>query len=120
VAAFRLLPGDTVADPGLLAHLARAGIVKRDGGFSYRFDPATHERRKPTDGWMLVDRIVAPTLILRAEHSPTLPREAAERLRDGIRGATLVEVPGAYHHVTLDAPDAVVAALDPFLRSLPT
>jgi pimeloyl-ACP methyl ester carboxylesterase len=119
VAAFRLLPRETVADPRLLAHLARAGIEQRPGGWSYRFDPATYEQRKPTDGWALVDRIVAPTLILRAEFSPGLPRETAERLRDGIKDATLIEIPGAHHHVTLDAPDAVVAALDPFLRSLP-
>lgn len=119
VAAFRLLPRDTVADPSLLAHLARAGIEEREGGWVYRFDPSANEQRKPTDGWALVDRIVAPTLILRAEFSPGLPREAAERLRGGIRAATLVEIPGSYHHVTLDNPDAVVAALDPFLRSLP-
>jgi pimeloyl-ACP methyl ester carboxylesterase len=119
VAAFRLLPRDTVADPALLAHLARAGIEERDGGWVYRFDPAANEQRKPTDGWALLDRIVAPTLIMRAEFSPGLPREAAKRLRDGIRQAMLVEIPGAYHHVTLDNPDTVVTNLDRFLTALP-
>jgi pimeloyl-ACP methyl ester carboxylesterase len=38
--SFRLIPADTVADPSLLAHLAREGIVERDGRFLYRFDPA--------------------------------------------------------------------------------
>jgi pimeloyl-ACP methyl ester carboxylesterase len=118
VAAFRLLPRETVADPGLLAHLARAGITERDGGWVYRFDPATYEQRKPTDNWLLADRISAPTLIVRAALSPNLPPEHAERLRAAIGDATVVEIPGAYHHATLDAPDAVVAALDRFLRSL--
>ena len=66
-----------------------------------------------------LSQAVADTLaILRAELSPNLPPEHAERLRAAIGNATVVEIPGAYHHVTLDAPDAVVAALDRFLRSL--
>jgi pimeloyl-ACP methyl ester carboxylesterase len=115
VAAFRLLPRDTVADPVLLAHLGRAGIAERDGGWSYRFDPATYELRKPTDNWLLAGRVSAPTLIIRAELSPNLPPEHAERLRASIGNATVVEIAGSYHHATLDKPDAVVAALEGFL-----
>ena len=48
-----------------------------------------------------------------------LPPEHVARIRQLIPHSTVVEVPGAYHHVTLDAPEAVVAALDPFLTSLP-
>ncbi|MCL6645643.1 MAG: alpha/beta fold hydrolase [Dehalococcoidia bacterium] len=39
VAAFRLLPPETRADPALLAHLAEQGVAPRDGGWAYRFDP---------------------------------------------------------------------------------
>jgi len=39
----------------------------------------------------------------------------AERLRAAIPGATLVEIPGAYHHLVLDRPAAFVHALDAFL-----
>lgn len=118
VAAFRLLPRETIADPDLLAHLGRAGIAARGGGWVYRFDPATYEQRKPTDNWLLADRVGAPTLIMRAELSPNLPPEHADRLRDSIGDATVVTVPGSYHHATLDAPEVVAAMLDRFLRSL--
>jgi pimeloyl-ACP methyl ester carboxylesterase len=118
VAAFRLLPRETFADPELLAHIGRAGIGERDGGWAYRFDPATYEQRKPTDNWLLADRVTAPTLILRAELSPNLPPEHAERLRAAIGNATVVEVRHSYHHATLDAPEVVVSALDRFLKSL--
>jgi pimeloyl-ACP methyl ester carboxylesterase len=119
VASFRLLPRATMADPALLAHLGRVGIAERDGGWVRRFDPAANERRKPVDAGLLVEQITAPTLVLRGELSPILPREMAERLRDAIPGARLAVIPRAYHHITLDAPDAVVEALDAFLRSLP-
>lgn len=119
VTSFRLLPRDTMADPALLAHLGRVGSVERDGGWVRRFDPAANERRKPVDAWLLVEQITAPTLVLRGELSPLFTPEMAERLRDAIPGARLAVIPRAYHHITLDAPDAVVEALDTFLPSLP-
>src|SRR5262245_43408610 len=118
VAAFRLLPRETVADPALLAHLARAGLVQRDGGWVYRFDPDSNRARRPIDTWALLERIAAPTLIVRGELSPVLPRELAERVRAAIPLAAVTEIPGAYHHLVLDAPEAFVRVLDGYLRGL--
>jgi pimeloyl-ACP methyl ester carboxylesterase len=118
VAAFRLLPRETVADPALLAHLARAGLVQRDGGWVYRFDPDSNRARRPTDTWALLERIVAPTLIVRGELSPVLPQELADRVRAAIPRAVVTEIPGAYHHLVLDAPEAFVRVLDGYLRGL--
>lgn len=119
VAAFRLLPPETVADARLLAHLARTGIVERDGGWSFRFDPECRRSRRPANTWRLLPEVAAPTLIVRGERSPILPPETAERMRATIPGASLVEIPGAYHHLVLDQPEAFVAALDGFLTRLP-
>src|SRR5436190_20463092 len=116
VAAFRLLPRETIADPALLAHMARMGLVRVDGGFRFRFDPACYADRKPVDCWPLLPRITAPTLVVRGEHSPVLPLEMAARMLETIPNAELIEIPGAHHHLTLDAPDAFNAALDTFLR----
>jgi pimeloyl-ACP methyl ester carboxylesterase len=115
VASFRLLPRETVADPRLLAHIARAGLARRDDGWGWRFDPATHGARQPVDAWPLLGKITAPTLIVRAGLSPILPVEMAERLRASIPEARLVTIPDAYHHLTLDAPAEFTAALDEFL-----
>lgn len=116
-ASFRLLPRETVADPALLAHLGRSGVVERDGHWVYRFDPASNGQRQPVDAWTLVHRITAPTLIVRGELSPNFTREMADKLRATIRGAQYVEIPGAYHHLTLDNPKAFVQAVDPFLTT---
>jgi pimeloyl-ACP methyl ester carboxylesterase len=113
--SFRLLPRETVADPRLLDHLARAGITQRDGRFLYRFDPACNGRRRPTDGWALLDRITAPTLLVRGERSPILPREMAADMLARLPQARLVEIPGTYHHLVLDAPAAFARALEDFL-----
>ncbi len=113
--SFRLLPRETVADPGLLEHLARQGIAEREGRFVYRFDPAGNGQRRPTDGWALLGRITAPTLLVRGEHSPILPREMAADMLARLPRARLVEIPGTYHHLVLDAPLAFATALDAFL-----
>ena len=117
-AAFRLVPRETVADPVFLRHLGEVGVVERNGGWVYRFDPDANRLRKPADCWPLLPLITAPTLIIRAELSPNLPPEHIARIRQLMPHATVVDVPGSYHHVTLDHPAAVVAALDSFLNAL--
>jgi pimeloyl-ACP methyl ester carboxylesterase len=118
VAAFRLLPPETTADPALLAHLARAGVAWQDGAVMTRFDPACYAARVPVDGWPLLARITAPALVVRGELSPILPRPMAERLAAGLGNARLVEIPGAYHHLVLDQPEAFAGALGRFLDDL--
>jgi pimeloyl-ACP methyl ester carboxylesterase len=116
-ASFRLLPRETVADPALLAHLGRSGVVERDGQWIYRFDPASNGQRQPVDAWTLVDRITAPTLVVRGELSPNFTREMADKLRAAIPGAAYTEIPGSYHHLVLDNPTAFVQVVDPFLTT---
>jgi pimeloyl-ACP methyl ester carboxylesterase len=114
---FRLLPKDTTADPGLLAHLGRRGIVERDGRFIYRFDPACNGRRRPIDAWPLLPAIQAPALLVRGEHSPILPAPMAAEMRRLIVRAQVTEIPKAYHHLVLDAPGAFSRALERFLSA---
>jgi pimeloyl-ACP methyl ester carboxylesterase len=117
-ATFRLLPRETLADPALLAHMGRAGVAQRNGGWTWRFDPATHGERKPVDAWPLLPQITAPTLIVRGGLSPVLTEDMAERLRSSIQRAALVTIPNAYHHLTLDAPGPFNTALTNFLATL--
>jgi pimeloyl-ACP methyl ester carboxylesterase len=116
VAAFRLLPRETVADRALLAHMARMGLMRIDGGVRFRFDPACYGDRAPVDCWPLLPRITAPVLVVRGEHSPVLPLEMAARMLETVPDAELVEIPGAYHHLTLDAPEAFATVLQTFLH----
>ena len=114
-ATFRLLPRETLADPALLAHMGQAAVTRRSGGWGWRFDPATHGERKPVDAWPLLPRITARTLIARGGLSPVLTEAMAEQLRASVPHATLITIPNAYHHLTLDAPAEFTAQLDRFL-----
>jgi pimeloyl-ACP methyl ester carboxylesterase len=61
----------------------------------------------PVDCWDLLPRIAVPTLVVRGEHSRILDRDIARRMVKALPSATLDEIPGAHHHVTLDAPRAL-------------
>jgi pimeloyl-ACP methyl ester carboxylesterase len=117
-ATFKLLPRETTADPVLLAHMAAHAVAPRDGGWGWRFDPQTHGERRPVDAWPLLPRITAPTLVVRAALSPVLTEEMAQRVQAGIPRARLVTIPDAYHHLTLDQPQAFTEALAGFLATL--
>jgi len=118
IAAFHLLPRETRADAGILSHLATMGVVERDGGFMYRFDPEANRSRRPVDTMRLLEGITAPTLVVRGEWSPVLTREMADRMVATIRGARFAEIPATYHHLVLDAPVAFVRVLGDFLSTL--
>lgn len=118
VRSFRLLPKETTADPALLQHLARAGLIRTERGYRYRFDPACYANRQPVDCWPLLPRVTAPALVVRGELSPILPADMAARLGAAIPRAEVVEIKGAYHHLTLDAPEAFNRVLERFLRAV--
>src|SRR5713101_5178936 len=80
---------------------------------------STRRWRRPLDGWALLPRIQAPTLLVRGGLSPVMPAEMADRMVTSIPNAKLVTIPGAYHHLVLDAPEAFTRLLDDFLRGLP-
>ena len=113
--SFRLRPRETVADAALHDHLARQGVVERDGRFLYRFDPACNGERRPTDVMPLLSGIAAPTLLVRGQRSSVLQRATAEEMAGRIPRARLEEIPDTYHHLPLDQPAAFTAALDRFL-----
>ena len=109
---FRLSPPETTAPPVLVRAIGARGIRRLPfGRWVYRFDPACERTRRPVDAWPLLPRITVPTLIVRGEHSAILPRAVAERMAKAIPSARLEELPGAHHHVTLDAPEALAECL---------
>ncbi len=70
-------------------------------------------------GWERVQAIRCPTLVVRGGESDILAPETAARLA-GIVGAEVRTVPGASHSVMGDNPEGFLAAVEPFLASLPS
>jgi esterase len=112
LARFRLRPAETLASPELLRAIARRGVTRLPSGrWRYSFDPACEGTRVPVDAWPLLPEITVPTLVVRGEHSRVLERDVALRMTKALPRGTLEEIPGAHHHVTLDAPRALADCL---------
>jgi pimeloyl-ACP methyl ester carboxylesterase len=120
IARFRLSPPGHNLNPAALAALALKGAEQLpNGNWAFRLDPNT---RKLSPGWRLprcrIQDIRLPVLIIRGEHSRLVSARQASQMQHRIKGSMLKTIPSAYHHVSLDNPDATAAAIAGFIQSL--
>lgn len=116
-ARFRLQPPENHATPEMLRHLGECGIRETaPGRWAFAFDRAVFGH-PPVDPWPVLPGIRCPTLVIHGEASRVMDRAAAERVAAAIPGARAITLPGAFHHLVLDAPDVVAATVDGWLAS---
>jgi pimeloyl-ACP methyl ester carboxylesterase len=113
-----LFRGDSA--PFVRASVERNIIMMSDGTVSWRYDAegmaAGGVGSRDTEGeWRLVERIAAPTLLVRGAESEILTAALADRVCRTIPDVRLVEVPGAGHPVPIDQPALFLSAVLPFL-----
>lgn len=117
-ANFRLLPRDTKATAEVVRHVAAFTFRQNgDGKWIHKLDRRTMIR-EPLDVWNLLPQIKYPTLIIRVSQSPMLDLAVARRMAESLPDGRVVEIGDSYHHVMLDNPPALIAALRDFLSSL--
>ena len=63
----------------------------------------------------LLPRVTAPTLVVRGERDAIVPSGWAQEAARLLPYGRLVEIPGAVHAVTFDAPEALAALVSAFL-----
>jgi pimeloyl-ACP methyl ester carboxylesterase len=104
----------TIRDrPELVDDFARtAGGFDRDGFARAAIAVVVH-RRSIADK---ISAIKAPTLVICGREDRATPPEKSEQIAQSIPGAKLVWIEGAGHMSALEKPDAVNAALVPFVR----
>ena len=118
---FRLMPPGTSAHPDLLDYIASHSIRQNeDGTWTWRFDEAGTSRPTSIDfpeaEELDIESITCPTLVIYGEYSELFDPEEARIIVDRLPNATLVELPGAYHHLMLDRPRAFNEAIRKFFR----
>jgi pimeloyl-ACP methyl ester carboxylesterase len=64
-------------------------------------------------------RITVPTVVIVGDEDVATPAPKAEKIVAGIRSASLAHIPRAGHSSTVEEPDAVNAAIEGFLQTLP-
>ena len=107
LARFRPVPDQPVL--GYIAdHVAATSIREADGGWTWKWDPAIFGRQVPPT---LLTRLDCRVALFRAEHG-MVSTEMSDVMYDRLgRVAPVIEIPAAGHHVMLDQPIALVAAI---------
>ena len=108
VARFRPIP-DQPTLAYIADHVAATSIRPAEGGWTWKFDPNVFARDHLTPE--LLTRLDCRVALFRAEHGLITPQQG-EVLYDRLgRVAPVIEIPVAGHHIMLDQPVALVAAL---------
>lgn len=112
VASFRLLPLQPVVNEPLMREVAAHSLRQEDGGWRWKFDTAIAHQWTDDGIAALARRVECPLWLIRGEESTlTSPRTAAAV--EELTGMPVPEVtiPGAHHHLILDQPELVGAAI---------
>ena len=125
LARFRLMPPQTCDNTYLVDWVARRSLKAVEGGFTWKFDPAIWQDFSIGDTAARLRATKCRIAIFRGENSILMPPEIGEYMFNLLgRAAPVVEIPQAKHHVMLDQPLALVAALRALLadwnHSIPT
>ena len=114
VERFRFLPESSHATEELRLSIAGNSVrCEPDGRYGYKFDPGWFglpPRPRPD-----LRGVGCPVLLVRGGESNLLSREAARAFVAELVDGQLIEIPHAGHHVLLDRPDELTAALAGFL-----
>jgi pimeloyl-ACP methyl ester carboxylesterase len=112
LARFRLLPPQVCDNLYLLDYVARLSLREVDGGWRWKFDPQIWRNFSIGDMEAQLRDTKCRIAIFRGEHSILMPPEIGNFMSSLLgRTAPVVEIPEAQHHVMLDQPLALVAAL---------
>ncbi|TKD51565.1 alpha/beta fold hydrolase [Sphingomonas baiyangensis] len=115
VARYRFAPPQDSAHPDIVDHLARGSVrVAADGSgeWMWRFDPRMWATLDRSGADPLVERAGVPFGILHGELSALVSADHAERLAARLPDCRFVAaIPRARHHIMVDEPIALIAAL---------
>ena len=115
---FRLRPPETFASAARLREIAAQGLQEVPGGWTWKYDPLASQRFTVDGVAAQLANVQCPTACIYGDLSPYASAETAEYIGSTM-GQTVhaVVIPRAYHHVPLDAPDSLAAAIDAALLS---
>jgi pimeloyl-ACP methyl ester carboxylesterase len=113
---FRFLPESSHASEALRRYVAEHSVREEaNGRFGYKFDPAWFSL--PTRPRPDLSRILCPTLLIRGGESALLSTEAGLEFIRQLEAGRFVEIPNSGHHVLIDQPEALAAALEELLAT---
>jgi pimeloyl-ACP methyl ester carboxylesterase len=111
---FRFVPEEPPVLPAVMRHLAGHAARRQNDGYLWKFDEALMgglDWQTVTEGELL-QQITLPIDYIAGELSEVVPADLAQRIGKALRnGRGPIIIPSAHHHVPVNQPLALVAAL---------
>lgn len=113
MARFRLMPQQPAGLPELMEHVARHSLRQVEGGWEWKFDPALPSVHllisvKNKD----LKSLTTPMDFIYGEHSLVVDEQRALRTVNALGAKRRpIMIPDGHHHLMLDQPVALIAAL---------
>ncbi|WP_019960947.1 alpha/beta fold hydrolase [Woodsholea maritima] len=122
LARFRLLPEQACENTWLVDYIARGSLHPVEGGYTWHFDPQLWQklswtRQAPED---LAKALRAPLAFIRGAQSDLVPDPLWTYMQGVFKDSPFIDVPEARHHLILDQPLAVIAALNALIEGWKT
>ena len=108
---YRLVPDQPWVHPFIMERVARTSLRENADGFGWRFDFKVFQRITPQAIREHLPRVSCRVALFRAENGLVTADIGAYMFELMHRNAPVVEIPEAYHHIMLDQPLSLVAAL---------
>ncbi len=111
LARYRLVPDQPWVHDYVMRHVARTSVGRNDEGYTWKFDAAVFRRITPQAIRDVLPQVTCRVALFRGENGLVTPDIGAYMYELMNRNAPVVEIPLAYHHMMLDQPLSLVAAL---------
>jgi pimeloyl-ACP methyl ester carboxylesterase len=108
---FHLMPPQPVQNDFIVDHIARHSLQQVESGWTWKFDPAVFARERYTTNSYLTETRCRLAVMYGQLSDLVTPEVQAHMEELTGRDAPMVEIPQAYHHVPLDQPLALIAAV---------
>lgn len=112
------IEGFDIKDPIILDHFIRSSIEESPtGGYRLAYDPTirlplAELATQDIDLSELWNLIKCPTLVIRGENSPFLPKLLADKMQSDRNNCHVVTIPGAAHAPHLSSPEQITIIRD--------
>ena len=108
---FHLMPPQPCDNDYIVDHIARHSLRQVDDGWTWKFDPKVFLREGGSQAENLA-KVQCRLALMHGQMSDLVTPEVQAYMEELTgRDAPMVEIPQAYHHVLLDQPLALVAAI---------
>ena len=111
-ARFRLVPPQNRAADYIVDYVGRNSLKQVDGGWTWKFDDRLMPRWDAPGAKEMLEGIDIPVALIYGNDSAVVSRQHAEAIAQHLKHLTgPIEIPESHHHVLLDQPLSLVAAL---------